>query len=392
LVQQIMDDHITLCLSNRYGKFGNYGPGIFHYLRYLTAFVSNVFQFLEKENPDLIFFRSTPHSLQEWPFALVAEYLGIPVLLTERSVIPWRLNLNKGFKKCRELVPPNVHDREVSAHELTFINKYFEDSQGSYDNVLPASDKMRMARNKNKLYNPLVEIRQWWKRPDKMLNKYRCFQACKRCSTTELPSGKYFAFFMHYQPERTSMPEGYGFSQQILAIQALRIALPLDTHLVVKEHPSIFTNQCNVRDRHPSFYEDIASMEGVTLIDVGYDTFELMDRSVGVATITGTAGRQAMLRNKPVVFFGRSIYTGIDGTHEYSNMDALKKFLMGIDKYAGNKLMRENVKKEIDASIHYSFSAFDETFDINTNYFERKLVLGASEKILDSLFQNKLTF
>jgi hypothetical protein len=391
LVHQIINDHNTLLLSNRYGSFGNYGPGIFHYIRYLTAFVTNVLQFLEKEKPDLLFFRSTPHSLQEWPFALVAEYLGIPVLLTERSVIPWRLNLNSGFKKQREIIAPPSDLLPATETERQFIEKYYKDSQSSYDKVIPLADKRRLARNKNKIYNFKNELKYWWKRPDKMYNKYKCYQACMQHSVQEVPGEPYFAFFMHYQPERTSMPEGYGFSQQMLAIQALRIALPKDVALVVKEHPSTFTNQCTIRERHPSFYEDIARLQGVTLIDVGYDTFRLMDNAVGVATITGTAGRQAMLRNKPVVFFGRSIYNGIEGTHEYRSMDELTTFVTGLDRYRGNKKILENIWKEMEACVGYSFTGFNADFDLTTNYFERKLVLNASEKALDSLLQNKIT-
>ena len=75
-------------------------------------------------------------------------------------------------------------------------------------------------------------------------------------------------FFLHFQPERTTLPEGYGFAQQLAAIIALDGALPEGTKLYVKEHPTTFTHDCMWKERLPFWYRLIDKFTKVQLVSI----------------------------------------------------------------------------------------------------------------------------
>ncbi|AHI30165.1 hypothetical protein AU14_13745 [Marinobacter similis] len=119
--------------------------------------------------------------------------------------------------------------------------------------------------------------------------------------------------FLHFQPERTSIPEGGRYAPQINAVKALRDALPEATELVVKEHPSMFMLKSKRSFRHPDFYRILASMRGVALVDERMASFDLIDESEAVVTLTGTVGFEALCRGTPVIVMGDAAYRSYPG-------------------------------------------------------------------------------
>ena len=107
---------------------------------------------------------------------------------------------------------------------------------------------------------------------------------------------------LHYQPEATTSPMAGEFVDQLLMIALLSHIVPDCMKIYVKEHPrtSFF--------RTANYYREILAMPNVQLIKSKTSTFKLIDNSVAVATGTGTAGWEAVLRLKPVLMFGYYIY------------------------------------------------------------------------------------
>ena len=62
-------------------------------------------------------------------------------------------------------------------------------------------------------------------------------------------------FALHFEPERTTNPDGGFFHDQFLAIIHLRKILPEDVNIFVKEHPSQFkVIDRGLKGRSPLFY------------------------------------------------------------------------------------------------------------------------------------------
>jgi hypothetical protein len=126
----------------------------------------------------------------------------------------------------------------------------------------------------------------------------------------------YLYFPLHYQPERTTSPEGGRFVHQYLAIDLLSSVLPNDTHIFVKEHPSQFSSRLQgEKGRSLQYYNHIRDIPKVSLVPLDSDPFELIDNSKAVATITGTAGWEALVRGKPAIIFGNAWYRSAPGCH-----------------------------------------------------------------------------
>jgi hypothetical protein len=154
-----------------------------------------------------------------------------------------------------------------------------------------------------------------------------------------VPENTKFIFVpLHYQPERTSSPDGGTFVMQYLMVALLRRVLPLDVHIVVKEHSLQF---------HPKFdghlgrlkedYEHLAKLANVHLVDAAIPSFELIDRSFVVATVAGAVGLESIARKRPVLVFGAGCwFRSLKGVYFTPTEDLLRKAVSEID--AGVKL------------------------------------------------------
>jgi hypothetical protein len=380
----ILGDHQSLMYSDRTSFFRPYGLGVNHFIRYLLKLTACYLHFYRTEKPDFVYFKSMPHQAEAWVKAKVAEYLGIDILHSEITAIPWRVSLMKGLEKEREYCIPDfsvINQDDDDAMEHEFLEDYIRRLQSGYDQAIPHYEKAPLKKNKGKYLNLRRELVRWWKRPDLIVNKYKCFNHYSKLSGNPDPGSKSIVYFLHYQPERTTLPEGFGFAQQLLAIQELRIAAPEDITIYVKEHPSTFTQLCDPTQRHPSFYDDIQAMEGVELINMDVDPFTLVDMAGLTATISGTVGVESLLRGKPVIYFGRTSIEDHFGVHRYTDNVQLSEFIReAFNGFSSEKIIQE-VRKHLLNSMNYSVSTRTKMDDLD---YER-LIDEAKFKILTHL-------
>ena len=174
--------------------------------------------------------------------------------------------------------------------------------------------------------NVLVKLKQAW-------NKWRLYQRYCTLSVSVRFDRPYYIFFLHYQPEATTLPCGLAFAQQWLAISRLRMVLPEDVQLVVKEHPGMFLRgmlRPAVRDCY--FYDAIAELPNTVLVDINQDSFDLIDHAKAVVTITGTAGFQALARGKSVIVFGAAPYRHFPSVRQVASVADLNEAVVAVAK------------------------------------------------------------
>ena len=236
--------------------------------------------------------------------------MGIKILYFQDSIFPWRYYLLSGLQK----MPSLVKTEAINTSNKTTIERDFIKSK-------------RMDGNEAGAHYGQSDFKRWWKRPDLILNKYLCFKRYKSLSTCDLPE-KFIILFLHYEPERTTMPEGFGFTQQLAAIKALELAIPNGTKLLVKEHPATFKHQCHWKVRTPGWYNKILS-DKIKLVDMKIPAYKLIDKSVATASITGTSVGESLLRGKPGIIFGAGPLYNIEceKLHKYTNVESLSLFL-----------------------------------------------------------------
>lgn len=151
-----------------------------------------------------------------------------------------------------------------------------------------------------------------------------------------VPAGPYVFFAMHFQPERTTQPEGLEFEDQFLALAIISRSLPDGWSVVVKEHPRQFElSPLPLRLRHartPSDYQEIAELKNVVFAPLEMSTGELISNASATATITGSAGWEAINAGKPAFVFGPCWYAGCDAVALIDSEEAFQrgfKMLLG---------------------------------------------------------------
>lgn len=135
----------------------------------------------------------------------------------------------------------------------------------------------------------------------------------------------YIFVSLHYQPECTTSPMGGVFVHQDLMIEILMKTIPKHLKIYVKAHPrngisSIIFRRLQVDSR-------------TILINPKLNSFNLIINSLATATITGTAGWEAFLNNKPVLIFGNYFYQDAPGVYKIRTVidseNAISKIIAG---------------------------------------------------------------
>ena len=169
-----------------------------------------------------------------------------------------------------------------------------------------------------------------------ILKKFILYRNYKKEQNSLLSGDKYIYFPLHYQPEATTYPYGDVFIDQILAIKLLSVSLPGNIKIIIKEHPDTF-NISRIAyikgsfSRSFDYYEQISKLKNTQIVPMNTDTFNLIDNSIAVATLTGGTGMEAILRDKPTMIFGNAWYRDCHGVFncmsKKSCADSVKEIL-----------------------------------------------------------------
>jgi capsule polysaccharide export protein KpsC/LpsZ len=184
-------------------------------------------------------------------------------------------------------------------------------------------------------------------------------------SNNKLPK-KYIYFLLPYQPECTNLPQGGIFHDIFLVISMLSKNIPKDWKILVKEHPLQFKNDTNLYGfigRDINFYKRLLQIEKVILIDNSkVDHFTLLDNSEFVSLINGTAGWEALVRNKKVIIFGEVFYSYAPNVFKINKSNQIK-----------NIIKRKNIYNFDQKFINFVNAVIDTGQIIFFNYYNAKI-------------------
>ena len=134
------------------------------------------------------------------------------------------------------------------------------------------------------------------------------------------PDGPYVYLPLHYEPEKTSLPDGGAHHDQFALIATLRAWLPPGMAIAVKEHPSQTMRTLRGHlGRTPAFYRLAAGIEGVTLVRPDTPSRTLIEGSTFVASLTGSAALEAAILGRRALTFGTCWYEGAPNTHRFED-------------------------------------------------------------------------
>lgn len=133
---------------------------------------------------------------------------------------------------------------------------------------------------------------------------------------------KYFYYPLHLEPEAVVLYWGDGiYKNQVKLIENIAAQLPPFSYLYIKDHP------------HAGYYRDyidykrIKAIPNVKLINPLVSGKFLIKTCIGVITISGTSGFEALLLNKQVYTFGNCFYNISNQVIRINNIRELREII-----------------------------------------------------------------
>jgi hypothetical protein len=193
--------------------------------------------------------------------------------------------------------------------------------------------------------------------------KIRKLRKYYNSNTSKIDFEKKFVYFaLHFQPERSTLPEGGVFENQLLAIDILSKSIPNDWIIYVREHPRTFQKSDFRRQhfRNKKYYDKIISYSNIKLVKIEENAKKLIEKAIFNVTITGTTGWEGLLKNIPCIVFGNPWYSPCNSCYLVSSIDECKKSIESIINKTKNEVELDVLKficyyknKFITTATHY---------------------------------------
>ena len=279
----------------------------------------------------------------------------------------------------------SVFNKNIFQSAIRFLHRYFKHITPETNTSISLNNRSGLENKGNKLKSHVILFND-------MLSRYRSFlkrtlqrysnhrESKKNLSsilTKNINLKEQFVYFpLHLQPELTTSAIGGIYVDQLLAIERLSKHIPDNCYIYVKENPK----QTELM-RGKWFFERLHLIKNVQVVPPDFDTYILMEKCIFVATITGTAGWEAISGGKNTLVFGNPWYKCLPGVFYYDSDFNLKNIL----KYKINHEELETslnllLSKTCDGIIDEHYSNLVENFDSENN---TKIIVHSFQKILN---------
>jgi len=332
---------VFLTMIGRYARYGDI-PYLerkrqyYNHLRYWN-------HILETKKIDWVLMNTLPHQCYDLVLYHLCKHKDIPISYIERCYIVDAFFLVETVEDSAVEVRDSLFElrQEYSDpnEEIPLSTKYEDvfraNSQESSNDWYTFNRSDRMAQKSFAKKWGMVAIELLFRKPYYFLRSIisiefwlRKWQQHKtsllydQLSKTPDLKRPYIYVPLQYQPEASTCPMSGAYTDQQYMVQLLASHLSSDIAIYVKEHHAQ-EELC----RSEEFYRTLHAIPSVTLVPRNSNTFALMDSALAVATGTGTAGFEAIFREKPVLMFGHRFYQYAIGVHLIHSTEDCKNAL-----------------------------------------------------------------
>ena len=274
-----------------------------------------------------------PHSAPSYILHAIARFAGLKVLVFSSwplaPIVTLRRSLTPPDLDIRTLNLTSEQDRaSLLANFETVVTEYiagFNDPQ-KYG-FIPRY--MQMQAGRDPLAGKMAQLAKAIKSSVRLLKprmayaaivKTRLHRAFLQRAETTIPDGPYVYFPLHYEPERTTNPDGGVFHDQLRVLSRLRALVPPSIAICVKEHPSQFNERLiGHQGRSARFYDAVRAVSGVHLLAETVPSSQLILCAQAVATVTGTVALEAAVLGRPALVFGGAWFDGCPNVTRYTD-------------------------------------------------------------------------
>jgi len=364
ILSQLLDcERIVIPMMERLNYYNVRVRGLHSlYMKYLACWLG-IFKALR---PEVIIFHNRPHLGSNFVCYSLAKLFGIQIVILEGT----------GFMD-RVLILDNIYEFPP------FPNDYVSKSTIKLEDPIMKlkqswkAERMKMI-NKRGNFMKLIKsalrlfhsIRYWGQESTNMVGVYATSEkkpsVCQsrlheflgtikgihlrrwydRNSQEPEFSVPYLYFPLHVEPERTILPDGNYFWNQLYVLDVLLTCLPKGWHIYVMEHTGVFFKAPVYLSigRDLGFYQRLIEDERVKFIDLKCESGSLIGNADCVATVCGTSGWEAVCKGVPAMFFGSPWYKSCPEIYRVNKIEGCREYLQQIA--SGKRSVDvENVKR-----------------------------------------------
>lgn len=345
ILKNVLSDAKVALLRMRFLRYDL--QGIFSGNCYFSDVVDYALSLIEKHNPSVLMCAYTPHTVESWLIARTFEVYGVTVIRLVSSPLSWVLLPVIGLSNTHNCV---LNARNSTIH-VNIIEQYLHKLKNDYKEAKPY---YQVVYGDNIFLKKIFGIlkKNCLKEAVKLWDKYLVFREFTRFASNESHDQNYGVFFLHLQPEANTLPEADLYCDQFQAIKKIASALPKGVKLVVREHPAFFTTRCDRRWRPAGFYERLSELPNVQICTLERDPFQVIDKAIFVASVSGVCLMEALARGKLGIFFFTPKYSLISETMlldgnliSRDKLNAWIKELLNSSARVDEKILLESLKK-----------------------------------------------
>ena len=424
-INYLRTKNIVLKMLDRldlYGSFGRLDREIYFNYNVIWALKK-----IEKSKPDVLICTEAPHDYVKYIIYEICLFLNIPCFKFISCPLAPLLgfqNMKTNEKVNLDFIKKGKFDKILNNKFKNYINEIINKKNNSY-----IDDNIKAQKERNSILNRLFfffdnsnqgvdwttniysimkdmkhNISMFLKNKYSPINPNRhgiisrllmikskkriLINKINKIERVNIENLNYIYFPLHYEPERTTNPDGGFFQDQFIAISYLRKLVPDDIKIILKEHPS----QINyvgkgIKGRSPLIYNLIKNLKNVEITDVNHNSVELIKNSIFVSTITGTVALEAAILSKKALTFGSTWYEGCPNIFSWYDKISYE-MIVDCKIYDENKILDFLIKYKNQYSIlgfqnksqaRYFNSYIDNDF--------KKIQYNSAYKILERFFQ-----
>ena len=379
---------------------------------------------IKNYKPDLFVSQTVPHDASNYVLYLLAKYIyNIPVLfideifhfdsgllnigtsvedISEPIYNEYKLSSNNKISpiveeylskmRSERVSPPKQVEEFWTLHKkVKFKTKFFIDFlKHTIKFKLFSDSNLAYGNSKRKDFFKNTFLNHFYLNY-KSYNEFKKLQKeYEKISAQEIKDEKFIYYPAPFQPESISNVRVGFYEDPFLILEMIQKAIPNDYFIYYKEHPAMWMvyNPKKLGFRDKRFYQKLSSFKKVKIISSRISTFDLIDKSKAVATASASTGWEGVIRNKPVLTFGKPWYSKCNGVFEIESMQDLENSMKEIlDDYKPNIEKVNSYAQSIynisyllphiqplektfkDDSYRTLAKAFDESLKKNYRYF-----------------------
>lgn len=194
---------------------------------------------------------------------------------------------------------------------------------------------------------------------------------------------EYFLFPLNQPYDEQLLFRSPEFKNNINTIKLIAKNLPINTHLVVKEHP-VNPGMVSTKD----IKNIVSEFQNVHFVNPNINLYKLIEKCEGLITVNSTSGLEAMIHGKNILVLGRGYYRELDGVYKFQDEESLSAQLLDMQNNNGGFKNHKGLDRVLATIINQTYPGPNIFPSKETQYYET--LTDALEFKVNQLYSSRI--